>query len=55
MKIELQYELVDFHEKDVTESEDLFTVTDVLLSENLVILTVQDLQEESHEDEESTH
>ena len=40
------------HGNDLTESEDHFTVTDVLLSENTVILTVKDLQVESYEDEE---
>ena len=36
----------------MNDPEDQFTVSDVLLSENPVILTVKDLQVESHEDEE---
>ena len=39
-------------EKDLTESEDHFIVTDVLLSENPVILTVKVLHIESNENEE---
>ena len=38
--------------KELNEQEDQFTVSDVLLSENPVILTVKDLQVESYEDEE---
>ena len=41
-----------WHGKHLPESEDHFTITDVLLSENPVILTVKDLQVESHDDEE---
>ena len=40
------------HEKDLTDQKDQFTVSDVLLSENPMILTVKDLQVESYEDEE---
>ena len=39
-------------EKDLAESEDHFTVPDLLLSENSMILTVIDLQVEPFEDEE---
>ena len=46
MIIELAYESADLHGKDLTESEDHFTVTDVLLPENPVILSVKTLQEE---------
>ena len=52
MKIELGSESADFQEKDLAESEDHFIVTDVLLSENPVILTIKDLQVESYENEE---
>ena len=38
--------------KELNDQEDQFTVSDVLLSENPVILTVKDLQVESYEDEE---
>ena len=48
----LQIDSVDLHGKDQTESEDHFTVTDALLLENQVILTVKDLQVESYEVEE---
>ena len=49
---QMKIELADLCGKDLTESEDYFTITDVLLSENPVILTVKDLQVESYEDEE---
>ena len=48
MQIESAAEL---HEKYLTESEDHFTVEDLLISENPVILNVKDLQVESYEDE----
>ena len=38
--------------KDLTDPKDQFTVSEVLLLENPVILTVKDLQVESYEDEE---
>ena len=38
--------------KELNDPEDQLTVSDVLLSENPVILTVKDLQVESYEDEE---
>ena len=38
--------------KELNDQEDQFTVSDMLLSENPVILTVKDLQVESCEDEE---
>ena len=37
--------------KDLIESEDHFTVTGILLSENPVILPAKDLQVESYGDE----
>ena len=48
---QMKIESVDLHGKDLTESQDHFTVTDVLLSKTPVILTVKDLQVESYEDE----
>ena len=48
----MQIETTDIHEKDLKDPKDQFTVSDVLLSENPVILTVTDLQVESYEDEE---
>ena len=39
---QMKIETADLHGKHLTESEDHFTVTDVLLSENPVILTVKD-------------
>ena len=43
----MEIESAELHGKDLTESEDLLTVTDVLQSENPVILTVKDLQVQS--------
>ena len=48
----MQIETADIHEKDLNKPKDQFTVSDLLLSENPVILTVKDLQVESYEDEE---
>ena len=48
----MQIETADIHEKDLNVPEDQFRVSDVLLSENPVILTLKDLQVESYEDEE---
>ena len=48
----MQIESAELHGKDLNESEDNLTVSDVLLSENPVILTVKDLQVKSYEDEE---
>ena len=48
----MKTELVDSYGKDLTDSEDHFSVTDILLSEKPVLLTVKDLHEESFEDEE---
>ena len=48
----MQIESAELYGKDLTEPEGQFTVSDVLLSENLVILTIKDLQVESYEDEE---
>ena len=48
----MQIELADLYGKDLTDPEDQFTVSDVLLSGNPVILTVNDLQVESCEYEE---
>ena len=48
----MQIESADVHEKDLTDPKDWFTVSDVLLSENPVILNVKDLQAESYEDED---
>ena len=47
-----QIETAEVHEKDLNDPKDHFTVSDILLSENPVILTVKDLQVESYEDEE---
>ena len=54
MRIQLYTESADFHAKDLTEYQikKNFTATDVLLSENLVILTVRDLWIKSYKDEE---
>ena len=48
----MQIETTNIHEKDLNNPKDQFTPSDVLLSENPVILTVKDLQVESYEDEE---
>ena len=48
----MQIETMNTNEKDLNDPKDQFTVSDILLSENPVILTVKDLQEESYEDEE---
>ena len=48
----MQIESADVHENNLTNSKNLFTVSDVFLSENQVILTAKDLQVESYEDEE---
>ena len=48
----MQTESAELNGKDLTESEDYFTVSDVLLSENPVILTVEGLWVESYEDKE---
>ena len=42
----------DPNRKDLNDPKDQLTVSDVLLSENPMILTVKDLQVESYEDEE---
>ena len=47
----MQIETADIHGKDLTDPKDQLTVSDVLLSENPVILTVKDWQMESYEDE----
>ena len=39
----MQIETADVHKEDMTDPEDQFTVSNVLLSENAVILTVKDL------------
>ena len=48
----MQIETMNANGKELNDQEDQFTVSDVLLSENPVILTVKDLQVESYEDEE---
>ena len=48
----MQIESAAVHEIDLTDPKNQFTVSDVLLSENPVILTVKDLQVESYEDED---
>ena len=50
--VHMQIELAELYEKDLNESEDHFIVSDLLLSENSVILIVKDSQVESYEDEE---
>ena len=40
----MKIESAELHGKDLTEPEGHFTVSDVLLSQNPVILTVKDLQ-----------
>ena len=48
----MQIETMNANGKELNDQEDQFTVSDFLLSENPVILTVKDLQVESYEDEE---
>ena len=48
----MQIETADIHENVLNDPKNRFTLSDVLLSKSLVILTVKDLQVESHEDEE---
>ena len=48
----IQIEPMNINEKDLNDPKDQFIVSDVLLSETPVILTVKDLQVESYEDEE---
>ena len=48
----MQIETMNANDKELNDQEDQFTVSDVLLSENPVILTLKDLQVESYEDEE---
>ena len=48
----MQIETINTNGKELNDPEDQFIVSDVLLSENPVILTVKDLQVESYEDEE---
>ena len=47
----MQIETMNANGKELNDQEDQFTVSDVLLSENPVLLTVRDLQVESYEDE----
>ena len=47
----MQIETMNTNEKYLNDPKDQFTVSDVLLSENPVILTVKDFQVESYEDE----
>ena len=47
----MESESAEFYGYDLTESEDHFTVSDILLSKP-VVLTVKDLQVESYEDGE---
>ena len=44
----MQIETMNAKGKELNDQEDQFTVSDVLLSENPVILTVKDLQVESY-------
>ena len=48
----MQIETLNTNGKELNDPEDQFIVSDVLLSENPVNLTVKDLQVESYEDEE---
>ena len=48
----MQIETTDIQEKGLNDPKDQFTVSDVLLSENPVIMTVNDLQVESYDDVE---
>ena len=47
----MEIKIINTNEKDLNDPKDQFTVSDVLLSKNPVILTVNDLQVESYEDE----
>ena len=47
----MQIKSADLYGKDLIYPKDQFTVSDVLLPENQVILTIKDLQVESYEDE----
>ena len=51
-KIEFSSESVHLHVQDLVNYEHPFTATDLLLSENPVILTRKDLQAESYDDHE---
>ena len=48
----MQLETINANGKELNDPEEKFTISDVLLSENPVILTVKDLHVESYEDEE---
>ena len=48
----MQIKTMNANGEELNEQEDQFTVSDVLLYENSVILTVKDLQVESYDDEE---
>ena len=48
----IQIETTDVHEKDLNDPKDQLTVSDILLSEDPVILAVKDLQGESYENED---
>ena len=48
----MQIEKKNVYEKDLNDPKDQFTVSDVLLFDNPVIMTIKDLQVESYEDEE---
>ena len=48
----MQINTMNVNDKELNDQEDQFTVSDVLLSENPVILTAKDLQVESYVDEE---
>ena len=49
----MQIKATELYGKYLTEPEDYFTVSDILLSENPVILNVKDLQVEWYEDEDA--
>ena len=48
----VEIETINTHKKDLNDPKDQFTVSDMLLPENPVILTVKDLQVELYDDEE---
>ena len=50
--VHMQIEKMNANDKELNDPKDQFTVSDVLLSKNPVILTVKDLQIESYEDKE---